>query len=92
MQATIWRLFDPAAPAPRSSFWADRAKENYASMVFTDFRVVTNTGPVEPTGQIQEFIARKAAPGGVPEPVTLLSMGSGLAAMAALWRKKARRT
>ncbi len=38
LQATIWQLFDPAAPTPGSIVWAARAKENYASMVFTDFR------------------------------------------------------
>ena len=56
IQATIWQLFDPYAPAPSTNYWLNLAEANYATDNFTDFFVVTNVGPVNPTGQVQEFL------------------------------------
>jgi len=56
IQATIWRLFDIYAPAPSSHYWLDLAQANYASTDYRDFFVVTNVGPVNPAGQVQEFL------------------------------------
>jgi len=56
IQATMWQLFDPYAPAPSSSYWLSLAEANYTSGNYSDFFVVTNVGPVNPTGQVQEFL------------------------------------
>jgi len=56
IQATIWQLFDQYAPAPATSYWLNLAEANYASGNYTNFFVVTNVGPVNPTGQVQEFL------------------------------------
>ncbi len=58
IQATIWQLFSSTAPTPSSSYWLEQAQSNYASVNYGDFVVITNTGPVERTGQVQEFIAQ----------------------------------
>jgi hypothetical protein len=56
IQATIWQLFDLYAPAPSSGYWLNLAQANYAAGNYDNFFVVTNAGPVNPTGQIQEFL------------------------------------
>jgi len=56
IQATIWQLFDQFAPAPSTGYWLSQAQANYASGNYTNFFVVTNVGPVNPTGQVQEFL------------------------------------
>jgi len=56
IQATIWRIFDQYAPAPSSGYWLSLAQANYTSANYANFFVVTNTGPVMPTGQVQEFL------------------------------------
>jgi hypothetical protein len=56
IQATIWQLFDPYAPTPSTNYWLNLAEVNYAGGNYTDFFVVTNVGPVNPTGQVQEFL------------------------------------
>jgi hypothetical protein len=83
IQATIWEIFDPShAPEPRSNYWLKQAEKNYTKISYEDFRVVTNVGPVLPTGQVQEFLTivpdsgpSKAA---VPEPSSFLLIGGGL--------------
>jgi hypothetical protein len=74
IQATIWQLFDAAAPTPSSSLWLDLARSNYASVDYGDFRVVTNVGPVQPVGQVQEFLIRTPS-SGAPESATQLLVG-----------------
>jgi hypothetical protein len=56
IQATIWQLFDPFAPSPSSGYWLNLARTNYAGGNYANFFVVTNVGPVNPTGQEQEFL------------------------------------
>jgi hypothetical protein len=94
IQATIWDIFDPKeAPKPGSDYWLLQAEQNYRQISFDSFRVITNVGPVLPTGQVQEFITI-LAPGSpllaisplpqagpsstVPEPGSLLLIGSGV--------------
>ena len=66
IQATIWQLFDPAAPTPSSGYWLQQAELNYQSIDPAYFEVVTNVGPVYATGQVQEFLIDP--PPAVPEP------------------------
>jgi len=56
IQATIWQLFDQYAPTPATNSWLTLAQANYAGGNYTNFFLVTNTGPVNPTGQVQEFL------------------------------------
>ena len=56
IQATIWQLFDQYAPAPSTTYWFNQAQANYASGNYNNFFVVTNAGPVNQTGQVQEFL------------------------------------
>lgn len=56
IQATIWQLFDTYAPSPATGYWLSQAEANYATVNYGNFFVVTNVGPVNPTGQVQEFL------------------------------------
>jgi hypothetical protein len=56
IHATIWQLFDRFAPTPSSGYWLSQAQANYSSGAYENFFVVTNVGPVNPTGQVQEFL------------------------------------
>ena len=87
IHATIWQIFDPShAPLPSSGYWLTQAQQNYGSLNYDNFRVVTNVGPVLKTGQVQEFITMVApAVTSAPEPgsALLMATGLGLAALAA---------
>jgi hypothetical protein len=74
IQATIWQLFVPTAPAPSSSTWLDLATANYATIDPGKFVVVTNLGPVFQTGQVQEFLIDPPVP--VPEPTSIVLLGT----------------
>ena len=90
ISATVWQLFSAAGPTPSSSLWRDQARSNYASADYGDFRVVTNTGPVQPSGQVQEFLTRvpsNAPSDSVPEPSTQLTVGLALVGGSWVWRK-----
>jgi hypothetical protein len=76
IQATIWQLFDPAAPSPSSNYWAQQAALNYQSVDLAAFEIVTNVGPVTATGQVQEFLIDPAP---VPEPSSVLLFATVLA-------------
>ena len=56
IQATIWQLFDAYAPNPSTGYWLSQAEANYTSGAYDNFFVVTNVGPVNQTGQVQEFL------------------------------------
>jgi len=56
IHATIWQLFDTYAPMPSSGYWLSQAEANYSTGNYDNFFVVTNVGPVKPTGQVQEFL------------------------------------
>lgn len=63
-------------------YWLDQAAANYGSVDLSKFSVVTNTGPLALTGQVQEFIVR------TPEPSTWLMLLFGLAALILLARRQ----
>lgn len=90
IHATIWDFFDPLeAPKPSSDYWLKQAEQNYQSMSYDNFRVVTNVGPVKATGQVQEFlivIPNSFLTGGVatPEPRPVFLMGAGLLVLSAV--------
>jgi hypothetical protein len=101
IQATMWQLFYSGAPSPGSSYWLDQAQSNYASIDYGDFAIVTNTGPVRQSGQVQEFLTQLPSnmafqPSGqtqsniAPEPGTLAMIGLALAG--AGWVGRRRRT
>jgi len=100
IQATIWQLFYSAAPSPGSSFWLQDAQSNYASAGYQGFAIITNTGPVEQSGQVQEFLTQLSPkvefqPFGqiqsnvTPEPATNAMIG--LALVCAGWACRRRR-
>lgn len=105
IQATIWQLFDSFAPEASSNYWLHQAQANYQSVSYNDFFVVTNTGPVNPTGQVQEFLTvlnpsssiyKAVAPAVVtstPEPRLMGVLGLGLICAGVLVRslRRARR-
>ena len=84
IHATIWDIFDPAgAPAPSSDYWLKQAQQNYQTISYDNFRVITNVGPVTPTGQVQEFITmmpatNNAAVVATPEPQPIFLIGASL--------------
>ena len=89
IQATIWQLFDPDAPAPSTSYWLQQARSNYASTDSGDFYIVTNTGPVQQFGQVQEFLT-EIVPAAVPEPNAQLLIGVVLIGASRVLRRRRR--
>jgi len=105
IQATIWQLFDRYAPEPSNNYWLTQAQTNYAGGNYSNFFVVTNVGPVNPTGQVQEFItelnpsmsiypAPTDSQGSVstPEPGLMAALGLVFICLAGLIRWMRRRT
>ncbi len=88
IQATIWQLFSSAAPTPSSLLWLEQARRNYASADYGDFRIITNTGPVQVSGQVQEFLTRTQQD--APEPGTQLLVGLALVGAACMGRRMGR--
>jgi hypothetical protein len=86
IQATIWQLFNKAAPTPSSSWWGEQARSNYASADYGDFRIITNTGPVQMSGQVQEFLT-VTQPDAAPEPSTQMLAGLGLVGASCMGRR-----
>jgi PEP-CTERM motif len=87
IQFAIWSLFTPSTPVQAGALsWLDLAKkQNLSNFDFSGFRVFTpvDGSPSSP----QEFIAKlPGAP--VPEPATLALLGSGLAGLASLLKKR----
>ena len=103
IQAAIWQLFDRNAPEPSSDYWLSQAQANYAAGNYADFMLVTNVGPVNPTGQVQEFLTVvdpsmplyneiPAVPAAsTPEPKLMWVLGMALLAIAAAVRHRRRR-
>lgn len=75
IQATIWQLFVPTAPASSANEWLNLAAANYMTLDQTRFLIVTNVSPVTLSGegQVQEFIVDPVAP--VPEPSSIVLLG-----------------
>jgi hypothetical protein len=81
LQYALWDLMNPGSE-PTSygnvQYWLDLAAANYASIDPSQFAIVTNVGPLQLTGQVQEFIIR------TPEPGTLALLFCGLLALTLL--------
>jgi hypothetical protein len=83
LQYAIWDLFDPNAPTNAAALvWISKAQQNDGWINPNDFLIVTNTGPLTLTGQVQEFIVR------TPEPGSAVLLGAGLLALAFYSRRK----
>jgi len=85
IHATIWQIFDPSeAPKPSSPYWLTQAQNNYGTINYDNFRIVTNEGPVAKTGQVQEFItilpasSPLTATTATPEPNTAFFIAAGV--------------
>ena len=85
IQATIWQLFDPKAPTPSTGYWAQQALLNYQSVATDSFEIVTNVGPVQATGQQQEFLID---PSPVPEPSAVLLLATVMALAGCFTRRR----
>lgn len=88
IQDTIWNLFNPnsgdttiAPPKLSSNYWLYAAENNYTLINPNNFNIITNTGSLALTGQIQELIF-------APEPASMLLIGFGLIAVSIYGRRK----
>jgi hypothetical protein len=85
LQYAIWDLFDPNAPTNAGAqAWILSAEQNYGSVNLNNFEIVTNVGPLAPTGQVQEFIVP------TPEPGTIALLGIALLGLVFMARRKSK--
>ena len=79
LQYALWDIMNPGARGTGNSDvqnWLLLASENYGSINPNNFEIVTNTGTLCLTGQVQEFIVE------TPEPGTLALLLCGLLMLA----------
>jgi hypothetical protein len=81
LQYAMWDIMNPGSEPTtygHVQYWLDQAKLNYGSINPNNFEIVTNTGKLNLTGQVQEFIVQ------TPEPSVLALLGIGLVALGIL--------
>ncbi len=79
LQYALWDIMNPNSE-PTSfgdvQWWLNQAGQNYGSIDASSFSIITNTGNLQLTGQVQEFIVR------TPEPGVLALLLCGLLVLA----------
>jgi hypothetical protein len=78
LQYALWDIMNPGARGNGNATvqnWLLLASQNYGTVNLSNYAIVTNTGPLTLTGQVQEFIIR------TPEPGTLALLICGLLAL-----------
>jgi hypothetical protein len=78
LQYALWDTMNPGARGSDDADmqnWLLRANQNYGAINLSNYEIVTNTGPVTLTGQVQEFIVP------TPEPGTLALLICGMLAV-----------
>jgi hypothetical protein len=80
LQYALWDIMNPGSRGNGNldvQNWLWLAWENYGTINPSNFEIVTNTGPLTLTGQVQEFIVP------TPEPATLALLICGMLAICA---------
>jgi len=75
LQYALWDIMNPGARGSGDADvqnWLLLASENYSTINPSNFEIVTNTGPLALTGQVQEFMVQ------TPEPGTLALLICGM--------------
>ena len=78
LQYALWDIMNPGARGSGDADvqnWLLLASQNYGTVNLSNYEIVTNTGPVTLTGQVQEFIVP------TPEPGTLALLICGMLAV-----------
>jgi hypothetical protein len=92
LQYALWDLMSPGAEPTnyagtdgiQVSQWLTWAAANYGQINPSNFEIITNTGSLRYTGQVQEFIVR------APEPATIVLLLIGMGAMFLIGLKRQR--